>query len=246
MSPPLLLAAIADPDLRLNLLEGLPVFGWRVITASRGEEIHGLISQHNPDALLLDRDIADVAGATIRSLPMLRVALIPEGDAEMALTMLRAFKINICLPDTTNHEVLSASLDGMLLLSRPSDSDCDSLVKARDGELPKDWQLCQTTWSLTPPGAPAIRLSQAETRFLATLAENPGTPVSRPAMIAALGHNLDYYDSRRLDTLVSRLRLKLGRSSTLAIPIRCIHSVGYAFAAPISLVTSGLNLPTAP
>ena len=53
-------------------------------------------------------------------------------------------------------------------------------------------------------------------------------------MIAALGHNVEYYDSRRLDTLVSRLRIKINRGGS-NLPVRSIHSVGYAFVAPIVL-----------
>lgn len=55
-------------------------------------------------------------------------------------------------------------------------------------------------------------------------------------MIAALGHDTEYFDSRRLDTMVSRLRIKVNKSSTVTLPVRSIHAVGYAFVAPIRLV----------
>lgn len=231
---PLLLAAIASDDLRLQILEGLTDFGWRVLTASTGKEIPGLVSQHSPDVLVVDPDMADRAAGNIRSLPMLRVALVPPGETEKCMVLLRAIKINVCLTFPVAFELLAASLDGLLRLSKPDAEDQDGLTKSRLGESIAAWSLSSTTWMLTPPGLPPLQLTQAETTFLATLAQNPGIPVPRPQMIAALGHNIDYYDSRRLDTLVSRLRVKISRSGAV-LPIRSIHSVGYAFVAAIML-----------
>ncbi len=111
----------------------------------------------------------------------------------------------------------------------------EHLDSAAPGEVLGTWLLNRTAWSITPPDAEPIRLTQSETTFIATLAEDPGAPVPRPRMIAALGHNVDYYDSRRLDTMVSRLRLKVGKDGTPPLPVRCIHAVGYAFVAPISV-----------
>ena len=234
-TPPMLLAAIAEPGLRLEVLQGLPNHGWRVLTAGAGEEIPLLVAQHSPDVLLLDREMADRAAGIVRTLPMLRVVLLPGGHDDVALTLLRAVKVNICLPWPLDLELLAATLAGLLRLSKPSLNDESNLVSPRSGESAATWRLAITTWMLTPPDALPIRLTQAETTFLVTLADNPGGPVARPQMIAALGHNVDYYDSRRLDTLLSRLRLKVGKGGGQPLPVRSIHSVGYAFAAPIEL-----------
>jgi DNA-binding response OmpR family regulator len=231
---PLLLAAIANDDMRIQVLDGLPCFGWRVLTASAANEISGLINQHEPDALVVDVAMADRGAGVLRSLPLLRVALVPEGDIETKLTLLRALKINACLDLPLNLELVAASLDGLLRLSKPDAADENSLVKSRAGEDMPPWSLSRTTWTLTPPGLASMHLTQSETTFISTLAESPGNPVSRPQMIAALGHNVEYYDSRRLDTLVSRLRIKINRGGS-NLPVRCIHSVGYAFVAPIVL-----------
>ena len=232
---PLLLAAISDTALRLSVLDGLAAHGWRVMTASAGEEIPALIVQHAPDGLLVDPPLADRSASIIRSLPMLRVALIPRDETETGITLMRALKINACLELPLNMAYLAATLDGLLRLSKPAAGEEGNLMKPRGGDEPMAWTLSRTTWLLAPQGASAVQLNQAETTFLATLAENPGAPVSRPQMIAALGHNVDYYDSRRLDTLVSRLRLKVQRDSGQPLPVRSIHSVGYAVVAQIIL-----------
>jgi DNA-binding response OmpR family regulator len=234
-TPPMLLAAIAEPGLRLQVLQGLPDHGWRVLTAGAGEEIPLLVAQHSPDVLLLDMEMADRAAGVVRTLPMLRVVLLPPGHDDVALTLLRAVKVNVCLPWPSDLELLAATLSGLLRLSKPSSDDESNLMSPRSGESVAVWMLERTTWTLTPPDALPVRLTQAETTFLVALAENPGAPVARPQMIAALGHNVDYYDSRRLDTLLSRLRLKVGKGGGQPLPVRSIHSVGYAFAAPIQI-----------
>ena len=231
---PLVLAAVAGDEMRVQILDGLPGLGWRVLTASVSDEIPSLVKQYAPDVLLVDQEMADRAAGNIRALPMLRVALVPPNDTETHLTLLRALKINVCLSLPLQVELLAASLEGLLRLSKPDEADETGLVHARSGESMPVWLLSKTTWLLSPPGVAPIQLTQAETTFLSTLAESPGAPVSRPQMIAALGHNVDYYDSRRLDTLVSRLRVRISRGGTV-LPVRCIHSVGYAFVAPVTL-----------
>ena len=232
---PLVLAAIVDTPLRLRILEELPAHGWRVLTAGTGAEIAPLVALHGPDAMLVDPAMADQAGAAIRSLPLLRVLILPADQEETALTLMRALRINLSLAPPSNMEFLAATLDGVLRLTSLQETEAEVATQPREGEHSGTWTLSRKTWELTPPGRSPLRLTQSETTFLCALAESPGTPVSRPQMIAALGHNIDYYDSRRLDTMVSRLRLKVRKESDAAIPVRCIHSVGYAFVAPITL-----------
>ena len=230
---PTLLAAIAKDELRLQILEGLPDFGWRVLTASKGDEILSLVSQHAPDGLLIDIEMADCAATVIRSLSILRAALVPPEDTEKQLALLRDLKVNACINLPLQIELLAVSLDSLLRLSSPSNAGDSHLVKPRTREKMEPWSLSKATWTLSPADHAAVTLIQSETTFLATLAESQGKPVSRPQMIAALGHNVDYYDSRRLDTMVSRLRTKVHRVCACDLPVRSIHSIGYAFVAPI-------------
>jgi DNA-binding response OmpR family regulator len=230
----LILAAITDSVLRLRILEELPNHGWRVLTAGTGEEIPALVAQHGPEAMLIDIGMADQAAAIIRTVSLPRVAMVQLSDIESCLTLLLALRVNCCHPLPLHTDFLAASLDGLLRLVRPAAADSAAMTGPRSGETMGHWRLLRSTWTLASPGATPVQLTQAETTFLATLAENPGHPVSRTQMIAALGHNVDYYDSRRLDTMVSRLRLKVSKDGP-ALPVRCIHSVGYAFVAPISV-----------
>ena len=87
------------------------------------------------------------------------------------------------------------------------------------------------------PGARVARragqpldLTSAEFDLLECLLQQVGTPVSRDALAtAALGRQHGVGLDRNVDTLVSKLRRKLGADD----PIRTVRNVGYLYAAPI-------------
>ena len=72
-----------------------------------------------------------------------------------------------------------------------------------------------------------LPLTGAELRILESLASRPGEIVSREELTQiALGRDLSPYD-RALDTHVSHLRNKLGKTSSAAIAIRSVRGAGY-------------------
>lgn len=228
----LVLVAVSAGELRTRIVDGLPRQGWSVISAAGGDELAGLIAAHSPDFLLLDHEMAARSAGSFRAPGLPCVALVPAGDSEIALNMLRTLSVNACVSLPLRVDLLAAQLDGMRRLLNPAAGEAP-LARPRAGEDAGTWSISRTTWNLSAPGGESLHLTRTEATFLSTLAASPGAPVSRTQMIAALGHNADYYDSRRLDTLVSRLRQKASRENIPALPIRSIHAVGYAFAAAI-------------
>lgn len=231
---PLLLVALADTARRLQVLNDLPHHGWRVLTVGTAEELTGLLVQHMPDAIVVDATLATAAGQ-FHFLRLPTLALVDPADPAATLRLLRENGVASCLPLPLDSEILVAALDALQRLTRPDSEEVQREIAPRGGEAEGTWTLFPTTWKLAPPVGPPIQLNQAETSFLAALADNPGQPVSRKEMITQLGHTSDYFDSRRLDTLVSRLRTKVNKDSPVSLPVRSIHSVGYAFVAPIAL-----------
>ena len=76
----------------------------------------------------------------------------------------------------------------------------------------------------------ALDLTSAEFALLECLLRQVGTPVSRDALAAAaLGRQHGAGLDRNVDTLVSKLRRKLGADD----PIRTVRNVGYLYAAPL-------------
>lgn len=234
---PLLLVALESSSLRIEILNGLPNFGWRVMTAGSEAEILSLLLQHQPDALLLEP--ATVSSDSI-FLPLNTptAALVGTEDRTTTLHLLQHCQVSSCLALPLDLEVLAASLSALLRLHRKPSLAVNLGTVPRAADLEGEWQLEQTTWILTVPDGRTLHLTQQEAAFIAALAETPGIAVARKKIIAAMGHDMDYYDPRRLDTLLSRLRNKLSREGTISLPVRSIHAIGFAFAAPIRLTAT--------
>jgi DNA-binding response OmpR family regulator len=236
---PVLLAALTVAEHRLQLLNDLPHLGWRVLIASTAEEIPALAFQHAPDILLFDAGVVTTAIPAIEAMHVPRLMLGAEPERKQRLRLHQEFKVCAWVPLPLDVEMLAAHLSALSFCvsddARAASAATKPPVSVRAGEEVGEWKLAATTWLLTPPNQQAVQLTQAETTFLATLAGSPGIPVPRRAMISELGHNIDYFDTRRLDTLLSRLRQKVSRDSGMTLPVRSIHSVGYAFAASIML-----------
>ena len=75
-----------------------------------------------------------------------------------------------------------------------------------------------------------LDLTSAEFALLECLLRHVGVPVSRDALAAAaLGRQHGAGLDRNVDTLVSKLRRKLGTDD----PIRTVRNTGYLYAAPL-------------
>lgn len=84
------------------------------------------------------------------------------------------------------------------------------------------------TRSVTRSGRP-LDLTTAEFALLEKLLQRAGQPVSRDELAqAALGRSITAALDRNVDTLVSKLRRKLGTEET----IKTVRNIGYQYAAP--------------
>ena len=98
-----------------------------------------------------------------------------------------------------------------------------------------EWELDLTTWTLTAPDGRILRLTASELAFLTPLAESPGEPIDRRLITSYLTTSPDYYDMRRLEVLVRRLRKKISDTMTEPMPIQTARGVGYSFSAAIKV-----------
>lgn len=94
---------------------------------------------------------------------------------------------------------------------------------------PAGWWLDDANWTLHLPDDQSTFLTAKEFTLLKTLFATPGKIVDRRILNRALyddGSNLDY---RRLEALISRLRHKILERTSLPLPIKTVHGIGYAF-----------------
>jgi DNA-binding response OmpR family regulator len=106
----------------------------------------------------------------------------------------------------------------------------------RKPAAPKAWRLVRHSWSLVNPAGKSIHLTAKEMGFLTCVAESYGVTVRRDEVLATLGYRIDEYSNRALDSLVRRLRKKISEVSGTPSPIKTIHSTGFRFLAPITII----------
>jgi DNA-binding response OmpR family regulator len=63
------------------------------------------------------------------------------------------------------------------------------------------------------------------------LMRQPGAPVEREALVASLGHKPDYYDARRMEVMVRRLRKKIEQLGDDTLPVDTVYGRGFVFTA---------------
>jgi len=91
------------------------------------------------------------------------------------------------------------------------------------------WRLSSSPPRLIPPALPPILLSAQDHTVLLALASG-GDAVSREAIVRALGGDVRYYDQRRLDTQMRRLRRKVEAAYPgLQLPVTTLRGRGYRF-----------------
>lgn len=95
------------------------------------------------------------------------------------------------------------------------------------------WRLDVQQHQLISPEGFSSALSAPEMTLFALLSTDPEHTVSRRALVEALGHDWLSYDLRRLDKLISRLRLRWQEESGQELPLKTAHRQGYSFSAAI-------------
>lgn len=97
------------------------------------------------------------------------------------------------------------------------------------------WVLNTLSWQLMAPDGRAVKLTHSEQVLLTLLSRAPGKAVPRQDLVAALGHDPEHYDPRRMEILVRRLRTKVMDALGQHLPLVTAHRQGYAFTAPIAV-----------
>lgn len=231
------LLAEPDADQRAAIAAGLDAAGYQVeavpVDVTLGETLC-----RDWDALVLDVSAAaflDLASAGKRLPLLILVAdVFSPNDKIVALRDLRA---DALLERPIHLGVLTATLASLLRRATQANGTTAAQRELpRGGEEENVWKLSPTHWTLTSPDGRTAKLTRTETDFLLQLAKEPGVAIARDSLISSMGHNPDIYDTRRLDTFVSRLRGKVSNACGSSPPLRSVHAVGYAFVAPLLLI----------
>ena len=98
------------------------------------------------------------------------------------------------------------------------------------------WKINAINWMLKAPDNQEIKLTHSEMLLMVCFTEHQGQIVTKDALITSLGHSPEYYDNRRLEIMIRRLRSKALGQFGFDLPFETVHGRGFAFSAPISRV----------
>ncbi|MBF0621095.1 MAG: response regulator transcription factor [Magnetococcales bacterium] len=231
----------SDAQLRESLMHCLTLSGFRAEGVSSGLDLFKRMAVQPFDAAVINIGLPDQDGWSI--IEYLRQ------NSQTALAVLTAnnrleerIRYYEAGADLVFHlpvecRELSAALTNLCkrLSSHSNKTDPLSLPKQETTTAYTHWQLDHTQWDLIAPNGKAVHLTPKEMQLLSSLAQKPGEPVHRDALMNALGYNGQKGSNRNLDTIVRRLRRKVEEGLGVQVPVQTVHTIGYLFSAPIEV-----------
>src|SRR5690554_1255502 len=217
-----------DAEFREQIL--LPILahaGFAVTAMGSALELYRDLLSSAYDLVLLDVDLPDEDGLSI-------ARRLRERSPSLGIVMLSG-----AVGDHWRQRALEGGADAWL--AKPADMDeVVATLRNLAGRVARErsaggggdsgWKLEAGGWQLVCPHGAGLDLGMAEREVLALLADNPGAPVSREALIARLSGRAEDFDPHRLEMLVYRLRRKCRQQLGQELPLRAVRGVGYMLA----------------
>lgn len=209
-----LLAVEDDENLRYNIKDGLEITvgGYEVITAVNGIEGLELWKEEHPDIILADIDMPKMNGFEM-------VEYIRERDQEIPILFISGCKSSRDI--TTGYELGANNYIKKPFSAHEIDAHIKALLKMRDETRMKNRSNLQRFGNFTldaPNGvlkferSKTISLTLREAQILQELCLNKGEVVKRSYFLEKyweIPGGDDYFASRSLDVIISKLRTKL-------------------------------------
>lgn len=224
---PLILIVEDEADLALMLRYNLEAEGFRVQTASSGDEAVEAMREGVPDLILLDWMLPGLSG-----IELCRRWRSREETARVPIIMITARgeeeeRVRGLATGADDYVVKPFSIPELLarvqaLLRRSSPQLVTSVLKAGDLELDR-------TSHRVRRGGREVHLGPTEYRLLEYLMRHPGRVYSREQLLDGVWGNDVYVDERTVDVHVGRLRKAINRRASEIDPIRTVRGAGYAF-----------------
>ncbi|MBK1716087.1 response regulator [Thiocystis violacea] len=235
--PPHLLVVDDHAEIRQLLQRYLGDHGYRVTTAANGLEMRRLLADAAIDLIILDLMMPGDDGLTLcrklragphAALPVIMLTAMGE-DTDRIIGLEMGADDYLAKP--FNPRELLARVKAVLRRTGASQ-------ERPSGEIAE--RLCFLGWTLRPnarelvdPDRTLVPLSTAEFALLMALVTRPGRVLTRDQLLdLARGRDARAFD-RAIDTLVSRLRRKLGDQSRDPQIIKTIRGDGYLFAPKV-------------
>ncbi|MFM8342488.1 MAG: winged helix-turn-helix domain-containing protein [Methylomonas sp.] len=189
-------------------------------------EVFEYIIKHDISLLLIeDTKIHDILSCVQRYLllkpDLIIVVLVDSGNFKLRIDLLKA-GIDRCLVKPIEYEELLANLHSITRKQHSLNTDGFSFPS---------WQLIKNHWILVAPNHKQMKLTAREFHFIYELFLNPGKAVDRSTVIdIVLGKCMQDHDIK-LNKVLANLRKKSVELLDHELPVKTIHTVGYAFVS---------------
>ena len=226
-TPPHIALVEDDEVLRDQLVApGLRDFGFRVTALGTARQLQRVLDDDQPDIVVLDVGLPDGDGFTIAERLHLhsRIGIVMLSGRNAEADRVRGLSngADAYLSKPVVMSELAATLRNLMRRLRPPP------LSMTPATAPPVWRLDNQGWCLLAPNGSSIPLKAHERCMLRALLDDPGEPVTRDALITALGGD-ELFDPHRLEVLVYRLRSKVGAASGLVLPLNAVRGSGYVF-----------------
>jgi two-component system OmpR family response regulator len=230
---PHILVVDDDRDIRTLLSDYLQKNGYRVTAVAEGKAMRRTLEQTHIDLIVLDLMLPGEDGLklcrdlrTESQIPML-TALGEEIDRVLGLEV----GADDYLPKPFSPRELVGRIKA--ILRRTSHMPRDPDLRQASGYKFGDWQLDNTTRTLSHSDGTQTALSGAEFRLLSVLLSHATRVLSRAQLMELVrGRELDPFD-RSIDVRISRLRQTLGDDARSPRIIKTIYGEGYVIGVPV-------------
>jgi two-component system KDP operon response regulator KdpE len=212
--------------LRLIKLE-LSTQGFRVITASSGEEALRTAEEQRPDIALLDIVMPEMTGLEVmrrlRERSAIPIILLTAKGGEADKVRGLELGADDYLAKPFSPDELSARVRAVLRRSTGS-SNPENVVRADDVEIDLNRRLVRR-------GGELVALTRTEWMLLQHLASNPGKIMLNAELLSRVWGPEYRDDLQYLRVWISRLRRKLEQSPSQPKLIKTFQGIGYMFVA---------------
>ena len=232
---PHILVVDDDRDIRTLLSDYLQKNGYRVTAVAEGKGMRRALAQTHVDLIVLDLMLPGEDGLklcrdlrTTSQVPVLMLtALGEEIDRVLGLEV----GADDYLPKPFSPRELVGQIKAILRRTAHMPRDPD--LRQASGYTFGDWQLDNTTRTLTHSDGTQTALSGAEFRLLSVLLSHATRVLSRAQLMELVrGRELDPFD-RSIDVRISRLRQTLRDDARAPRIIKTIYGEGYVIGVPV-------------
>ena len=206
-----------DADLRAEVKDYLEAEGYKVLEAGSLQATFEILQTQQVQIMVLDAGLPD--GNALTALPDIR------RSTDCPIVMMTAWGQ---LPQRLMG--LQQGADYYLVKPVPLAELCAVLAcMLRRSTAKVSWASNAMARELVAPNGKVIQLTPSEWVFVQLLRQSPGKVISRQDLVLSLGKDPVEYDSRRMDTLLQRLRKKVEQADLGALPLHTRHGLGYVW-----------------